>query len=296
VERRTGRQVLKVVVATDGSEGGKRAVGAAAQMPWPDGSEFKVVSVVERNSVFRAPETEAALRRRAQEVVAAGARRLRPAGRPVSTAVLAGPAAQTILDAARRWGADLIVVGWRGLRALERFALGSVSAGVVRAAPCSVLVVKGRLAAPLHAVMAVDGSKAARRAAQQLARLSGPGAVVTLVAVICPPRVRTLGLLPGSIVGKMEAEVKQAAAELERRALTEVRAVAMMFHHAGWKAELIIRSGDPYREIVAATREVGVPLVAAGPRGVTGLERILLGSVAEQLLRQRASTSVLIGR
>jgi len=69
-----------------------------------------------------------------------------------------------------------------------------------------------------------------------------------------------------------------------------------MFHHAGWKAELIIRSGDPYREIVAATREVGVPLVAAGPRGVTGLERILLGSVAEQLLRQRASTSVLIGR
>ena len=292
----TGRQVLKVVVATDGSEGGKRAVGAATQMRLPDGSEFKVVSVVERNSVYRVPETEAALRKRAQEVVAAGARRLRPAGRPVSTAVLVGPAAQTILDTAGRWGADLIVVGSRGLRALERFALGSVSAGVVRAANCSVLVVKGRLAVPLHAVMAIDGSKTARRAAQPLARLSGPGGVVTLVSVICPPQVRTLGLLPDSIAGAVQAELNQTKAEMERRALKEARAVATVFQHAGWKADVMIRSGDPFREITAAVREVGAPLVAAGPRGVTGLERIVLGSVAEQLLLQRGTTSVFIGR
>jgi nucleotide-binding universal stress UspA family protein len=293
---RTGRQALKVVVATDGSEGGKRAVGAAAQMPLPDGSEFKVVSVVERHTVYRVPETEAALRKRAQEVVAAGARRLRPAGRPVSTAVLAGPAAQAILDAASRWGASLIVVGSRGLRALERFALGSVSAGVVRAADCSVLVVKGRLAAPLRAVMAIDGSKAAQRAARQLAHLSGPGGVVTLVSVICPPQVRTLGLLPDSIAGTIQAELNHTKAEMARRALTEARKVAGMFQRAGWKTEVMIRSGDPYREIVAATREAGAPLVAAGPRGVTGLERIVLGSVAEQLLLQRGSTSVFIGR
>jgi len=293
---RTGRQPLKVVVATDGSKGGRRAVTAAARMPWPDGSELKVVSVVERNSVYRAPETEAALRRRAQEVVAAGARRLRPAARVVSTAVLTGPAAQAILDAARRWRADLIVVGCRGLRALERFALGSVSAGVARTAPCSVLVVKGRLAAPLHAVMAFDGSKDARRAARQLAPLSGLGGVVTLVSVLCPPRVHTLGLLPGSIAGKIQVELKQAAAEMERQAQTDGREVASMLRRAGWKVDLLIRSGDPYREITAAAREVGASLVAAGQRGVTGLKRILLGSVAEQLLLQPASTSVFIGR
>lgn len=293
---RTDRQVRKVMVATDGSEGGKRAVAAAAQMSWHDGTEFKVVSVVEQYAVYRAEETVAALRTRAQEVVAAGARRLRPTGWPVSTTVLAGPPAQAILAAAGRWGADLIVVGSRGLRALERFALGSVSAGVVRAATCSVLIVKGRLAAPLRVVMATDGSKAAQRAAKQLASLMGSGGVVTAVSVICPPQVHTLGLLPDSIAGTIQAELNDTKAEMERRALTEARAVAAMFQHAGWQTEVMIRSGDPYREITAAMREKGVSLVAVGPRGITGLERIVLGSVAERLLTLRESTSVFIGR
>lgn len=288
------RQPVKVLVASDGSKGGRRAVEAAARMPWPDGTELKMVSVVERYGRMR--ETLAALRRRAEEVVAAGGRRLRRRGRAVSPAILTGPVAQAILEAAQQWGADVIVSGSQGLRALERILLGSVSAGVARAASCSVLVVKGRLTAPLRAVMAFDGSKDARRAARQLARLSGAGSTVTLVSVICPPRVHTLGLLPGDIAGTIQAELDQTAAEMEGRAETAAQEVARMFERAGWKAEVMIRSGDPYREIVAATREVGASLVAAGQRGVTGLKRLLLGSVAEQLLTQRAGVSVFIGR
>jgi nucleotide-binding universal stress UspA family protein len=290
----TGRQRLKVMVASDGSAGARRAVETAAGMPWPEGTELRVVSVVERYGQMR--QTRAALVRRAEEVVAAGARRLRQPGRTVSTAVLAGPVAQAILDAARKWGAEVIVGGSQGLRALERVALGSVSAGVARAASCSVLVVKGRLARPLHAIMAFDGSPDARRAAGQLARLSSPGSRVTVVSIITPPRVHTLGLLPGSIAGTIQAELKRTAAEMEGRARTKAGEVARMFERAGWKAEVMIRSGDPYREIVAAAREVKAPLVAAGQRGVTGLKRILLGSVAEQLVTHRGSLSVLIGR
>ena len=159
-----------------------------------------------------------------------------------------------------------------------------------------MLIVKGRLADPLRVVMATDGSKAAQRTARQLACLTGSGGLVTVVSVICPPRVNTLGLLPDSIAGAIQAELNQTKAEMERRALTEARAVATMFQRAGWKTEMMIRSGDPYREITAVTREIGTPLVAVGPRGVTGLERIVLGSVAEQLLTQRETTSVFIGR
>jgi len=290
----TARQRLKVMVASDGSAGGGRAIEAAAGMPWPDGTELKMVSVVERYGGIR--KTRAALARRAEEVVAAGARRLRREGRTVSTAVLAGPPAKAILDAAQEWGADLIMGGSRGLRAPERLALGSVSAGVARAASCSVLVVKGRLAQPLHAVMAFDGSTDARRAARQLARLSRPGSTVTVVSVITPPQVHTLGLLPGSIAGTIRAELKRTATEMEGRARAQAAEVARMFQRAGWKVGVMVRSGDPYREIVATAREVKASLVAAGSRGVTGLERILVGSVADQLLTHRANLSVLIGR
>ena len=49
-----------------------------------------------------------------------------------------------ILDVAEEWGADLIVVGSHGYRALKRFLLGSVSHSVVSHAKCSVEVVRCR--------------------------------------------------------------------------------------------------------------------------------------------------------
>jgi nucleotide-binding universal stress UspA family protein len=55
-----------------------------------------------------------------------------------------GEPAAAILDAAARWGADLIVLGSHGRSALDRFLLGSVSDRVVRHAHCSVQVVRPR--------------------------------------------------------------------------------------------------------------------------------------------------------
>jgi nucleotide-binding universal stress UspA family protein len=47
-----------------------------------------------------------------------------------------------ILEHAREWGADLIVVGSHDLSRLERFLVGSIAGKVVKHAPCSVLVLK----------------------------------------------------------------------------------------------------------------------------------------------------------
>jgi len=54
-----------------------------------------------------------------------------------------GAPGSLICGAARNWGADLIVLGRRGLRGLTEVWLGSVSNHVVHHAPCSVLVVQG---------------------------------------------------------------------------------------------------------------------------------------------------------
>ena len=58
--------------------------------------------------------------------------------------VVIGTAKGVILDEAEKWGADLIVLGSRGLGALDRFLLGSVSHAVTQHAKCSVEVVRRR--------------------------------------------------------------------------------------------------------------------------------------------------------
>ena len=63
---------------------------------------------------------------------------------PYHTELHTGPPAEAICRRAGELDADLVVVGSRGLGALERFLLGSVSTAVVQRAPCSVLVVRPR--------------------------------------------------------------------------------------------------------------------------------------------------------
>ena len=53
-----------------------------------------------------------------------------------------GNAAQEILRAAKEIGTDLVVIGARGLSGIREFLLGSVSARVLRYAPCSVLIAR----------------------------------------------------------------------------------------------------------------------------------------------------------
>jgi nucleotide-binding universal stress UspA family protein len=69
---------------------------------------------------------------------------LRKAGFQSTGVVRTGEARQQIIDYATEWPADLIVLGSHGRRGLNRFLLGSVSEGVVRHAPCSVEIVRGR--------------------------------------------------------------------------------------------------------------------------------------------------------
>jgi len=286
-------QGWKILVATDGSKSAERAVAAAAELPWPEGSEVRVISVVD--PLEGMPETIAAHRARSEKVLADARARAEKGGLPASSSLVVGRPARAILDAASDWGAGVIVVGARGLGAVRGFLVGSVSSAVARAAACSVLVVKGEVRTPIRAVMAVDGSNEARAAARRLAAVRAPRNAVTIVRVVELPQVKTLGLLPRSIAGAIKAEIARASEEVRKEAEREVREVAGMFRDAGWKAEAVVRSGVPSDEVAAAARKASAWLVAVGPRGVTGLERLLLGSVTERLL-VAPGTSLFIGR
>lgn len=134
----SGRRVL---LATDGSETSAAAAQALAGRPWPEGSEFRVLSVEEPWAIkpSRVRHDE-----QAQEAVRSAEQILASAGLKVTMAVsVSDNAKEVILEEARKWAADLIVVGSHGRRGFKRFLLGSVSEAVAMNAHCSVVVVRG---------------------------------------------------------------------------------------------------------------------------------------------------------
>lgn len=123
----------RVLLASDGSEQSVTAAEGLAARPWPEGSEFRVVTVEEPwlirpASVIHNVETVQ--------------RMLVSAGLTASVATLSGNPKEVILEEARKWNADLIVVGSHGRRGIRRLLLGSVSEAVAMNASCSVVVVR----------------------------------------------------------------------------------------------------------------------------------------------------------
>ena len=131
----------RVLLATDGSKTSVEAVRATAERPWPEGSEFRIISVEEpwaiRLSRVR-HENEA------QEAVSNSEQVLSSAGLKAVGEVVSGKPKDVILEEAQKWPADLIVVGSHGRRGFRRLLLGSVSEAVAMNAPCSVVVVRAR--------------------------------------------------------------------------------------------------------------------------------------------------------
>ena len=84
-------------------------------------------------------EDEGAL---AQKIVDAAAEKLRVAGITASSGVKESDPKQVLVDEAKEWGASCIFLGAKGIRGIERFLIGSVSALVAARAHCSVEVVR----------------------------------------------------------------------------------------------------------------------------------------------------------
>jgi nucleotide-binding universal stress UspA family protein len=148
---------MKILLAVDGSTYSDAAVNEVASRPWPAGSEVRIISAVEPPFMPAAEpwsippdyyaEAEKAARDRAQSAVEGAELKLRNGldkSLKITTTMPTGSSKKAILDEAESWGADLIVVGSRGLGAWERLLLGSVSNAVAHHAKCSVEIVRER--------------------------------------------------------------------------------------------------------------------------------------------------------
>lgn len=140
-----GVSPVRIVIGVDGSAYAQVAVEAVAKRIWPGGSEALIVAVPElamMTSLAWLEEFYEDERASADKIVEAAAEKLRGSTLSVSTLVKEGDPKRVIIDEAERWQADSIFVGARGLKAVERFLLGSVSAAIAARAHCSVEVIR----------------------------------------------------------------------------------------------------------------------------------------------------------
>ena len=284
-----------VLVATDGSPQARAAVKAAATFPWPRGSSGHGI-VARQTPVLTEASAEVweALQHVAQAEARRAERQLRRRWPDAEVVVSDAPPVPGILAHARKRRARVIVLGSRGLGAVGRFLLGSVSRACVRQAKCPVLVVRGSARTPRRFLLGVDGSPHARQAAAFVAGFTPPrGGELHLLGVVEPVRLPSTALLPArarTVLTSEAAELDQQRAALARRHLEAARA---RFARAGWRVRMEVRSGRPLEELLEASKSADVLVV--GARGVGGMERLLLGSVAEGVV-SRAQIPVLVVR
>jgi nucleotide-binding universal stress UspA family protein len=138
----------RILVATDGSDGGNRALDAAGELALATGASLVVLTIgsnVTGAELRRLADTSGdlgkTLEARAHRVLKQADKRMRKSGVKAALRCEWGDPAEAILDMARREKIEAIVVGRRGRGRLRQLLMGSVSQKVASLAPCTVIVV-----------------------------------------------------------------------------------------------------------------------------------------------------------
>ena len=278
----------KILLATDGSADAILAARAAVDLSSRTGSELHVVHAWQAippyaypslSTEWYVPPYEEAARKLLTEQVEL----VEEAGGAVAEAHLVrGRPADAVIDQGEEVGADLIVVGSRGLGAVGRLLVGSVSEGIVHQAPCPVLVVRGGQGAwpPERVITGEDGSDPAKRAAELAA---GIAKLFETDAVL----VRAFENPPEPIIGWSAQDRRELdeALLLEERVLEE-RAREMEEVGVGRPETRLIETEPTLALLlVAEENEEEKALIAVGSRGLGAAKRAMLGSVSTKVLR-----------
>ena len=279
---------MRVLLATDGSINARVATRWLETFPLPPTTEFLVLAALAPQppmlDVPVPPPVIDAARADAQNAADTAVATVRTRWPLAEARVVDGEPRHVIAATAREWGADLIVVGARGLGAFGRLLLGSVSTAVVHHAPCPVLVVRGRPRELRTAVVGIDGSPHSRAAARFLASLPlDPALFVRLIGVVEPARTPLASRHLQEVIDnlaeqqriRMEKVLGEVAVDLEPKTVVESR----------------LRVGAPAAEILAASERTD--LIVVGARGLGAIDRLLVGSVSERVL-QHARCPVLV--
>lgn len=278
------------------------------------GEEWKVyiLHVVEPLQELAAlrhvPDLEAGLRTirpemiaRAQQLVSDFQAQLTDQTGKLTPLVIEGNPSTEILTAIHEHEIDCVVLGSQGTTSPRTFLLGGVSERVLNEAPCPVLVVRGqprwttaKKPRGMRIILAIDGSPDAKAAANFLNTLNlPPSSSVTVLHV-----VENQDYLTEHIERSDKPDLVQLAESLmnarHRHGTILLEETQAMLKHEKVTLQAITK-GHVAEEIVKAAKRIDADLVVMGSRGLSDIERWVLGSVSHKVVRH-APCSMLVVR
>lgn len=272
----------RILIPTDGSDVAEAAAEAAIAFADRFDAELYVVHVLELGELPPGVEDEGTdeFARRGEGAVSAVAERATDAGVDVTTAIAESgePVHSAVLTYADEHDIDCIVMGTHGRTGLDRFVLGSVAERTLRESSVPVMTVhEDTVVDPAFGDVLVptDGSPSAQAAADRAIDLAlATDAALHVVHVV------DLGVVRG------EADAGVVLDALEEAGEQALRTVIDRAEEAGVSTiESSVLSGTPHRAIVDYADERDVDCIVMGTHGRTGVDRYLLGSVAERVVR-----------
>ncbi|HET8921840.1 MAG TPA: universal stress protein [Candidatus Acidoferrum sp.] len=281
---------MKVLVAIECSPASERVLDEAAVRPWPEGTTFSVVNVVDVHRFARLPALIEDAKREADGLVKAGSEKLLRTRHKSLSEVIMGFPRRAISEHAKEWHADLVMVGSHGHSAIGRFLLGSVAQGILRTAPCSVEIVRSASdepapsSHPMKILLATDGSDCSVGAALSVAFRPWPKGTVFKVL-----SVEELIIVDGQIAGfplspvYPQSLLEELTTQARDRANSAVGTASQILQGAGMKVldNHAIQLGEPRAVILDTAKTWGADLIVLGSHGRRGMDRFLMGSVSE---------------
>jgi nucleotide-binding universal stress UspA family protein len=276
----------RLLLATDLSSRAERALDRAVRLALQHQAELRVLSVFEGDRPANLVDAE---RAEAERVLSA---RLQTAGaaQPSSSiSIVAGKPFVEVLREAASWPADLIVVGMHQADVLRDMFRGTTAERIIREGHIPTLVVRKDAAEDYRRiVVGIDFSLHALRATQCALRLA-PKSEFHLVHSFLSP-------FPHFIYGNVRAEAREVYTKAMDRAVDEeLTAFLARFGDQVPQLNRLVVHGMAQEVLLATANRLDANLLVAGTHGRAGIAHAVLGSVAEDLLRQ-APCDVLVAK
>jgi nucleotide-binding universal stress UspA family protein len=275
--------ISHILICTDGSEYSEGAVREGIGLAKKNNAKITALSVIDFNAEFDALAPD--LLEKMEEQAAGHVRRVKTLAEKESLicnafVLRSENAYLAIAEEATKLKADLIIMGRRGKTGLKRLLMGSVAKRTIGHAPCNVLVIPRNATLTCKTILvATDGSKYSEAAAAEAVGMAKScGADLIVVTAVHAESSAPLDIVSSQMQKDLIAGKELTAAE---NTITFVKELATKEQV---KASALIYAGNPADVIIHAARDKKADIIVVGSHGRTGIDRLLLGSVAERVI------------
>jgi len=273
----------KLLLAADGSQFSEGAIREAIRLAKKCSSKLSALSVIETNPEYAsiAPQLLEKAETAAREHLESVKAQAKKEGVECSTSILEGEDSYNyIAEEAAKQKISMIIMGRRGRTGLKRLAMGSTAARVIGHAPCNVLVVpRAAIVEFKSIVIATDGSPYSTAAASEAIGIAKRNnSKLTVISVVPAELATPTDIDFAATQYELLAEKEMQVAEKNAKAVKEA---AMK---EGVAVQAFVMTGKPADAIIETARDKNADLIIVGSHGRTGIERLLMGSVAERVI------------